>query len=193
MPCQKNARLQNRLSGRDYQFGHGIAIGPLPVMIKQMFDAEWAVGTLLSFYYLFSFFLALYIGKSSDTKGRIWYIILAYVIAFGGLVLFCLMPNQIFLVICVICLAFNFSVNRVMSMALVGDISDEKNTEFVAAILLMGMNSGLLTSLLLSSFIKAMPMFWVAIFVQIVSFVIAYTKILSKPLSITQQKLSQEI
>ncbi|MFH1822959.1 MAG: MFS transporter [Patescibacteria group bacterium] len=170
----------------------GLVIGPLPVLIKNSLGQEW-VGKLLSFYFLFSFFIALSIGKSSDVRGRTWYIILAYVIALAGLLFFYLNSSSIALVICVVCLAFNFSVFRIMNMALVGDLSNGNNLEFVASILLMGTNTGILLALLLSTYFSAMSMFGLAIIIQIVSFCIAYITVLNKPLSITQQKLSREI
>lgn len=153
-----------------FLFFHGLAIGMIPIDIKNTLSIAW-IG-VMSFIFLIIPILFSYIfGKIYDIKGRKGMIITAYVI--GALGLFLLyFQSALTLIFGIILVAFAYAIFKPMSFSLVGDVTSKENLVSLTAFLWMAQNIGILSALLVSMQMQTKAVYLVGLAVLVASLII---------------------
>jgi MFS family permease len=146
------------------QFIYGLAIGFIPIHIKNTLGVAY-IG-LSSVFYLMPILLSLLWGRISDIYGRKRLILASFVITFCGLALLYLFHSGISLITGIILLAINYSIGIPLTMALVGDVTTEKNLEYLTALFWMVQNVGAVSALVLSTFIQSNTLYLISLLVE---------------------------
>lgn len=172
-------------------FIYGLAIGIIPIQIKNTIGISY-VGVLSALFYILPIFFSYFFGKLSDIEGRQKIITFSYILLAIGLV-FLFYSNYVFaLVIGIFFLALNSAIIKPILYALVGDVSTKENMEFITALFWMVQNAGVVSALVISSLVKTEGIFIGSILVVIISFMILLP-LLKLNLEEIKLKLSQEI
>ncbi len=107
----------------------GLTIGILPLQIEQILGIFW-VGILMSLFSLFPVLFSFFFGKISDFKGRERIIFGSFILRIISF-LFLIFPKPVFLISGIFLLAFSFVLVNSIAWATIGDITTEKNLEFL--------------------------------------------------------------
>ena len=103
------------------------------------------------------------LGKLSDVRGRKALLLVAFLISFLGLVALYFSHDALPLIVGVILVALYFSIVSPMTLALVGDVSTKKNLEYLTSFFWMVQNVGVVSALILSTFIQTRAVYLVSI------------------------------
>jgi len=103
------------------------------------------------------------LGKLSDVRGRKALLLVAFLISFLGLVALYFYHNVILLIVGVLLVALYYSIVRPMTLALVGDVSTKENLEYLTSFFWMIQNVGVVSALILSTFIQTKAVYLVSI------------------------------
>jgi MFS family permease len=177
--------------GFSLMFIYGLVIGIIPIQIKDIFGIGY-VGPLSSLFYLVPILFSYILGRYSDKIGRRFMILLSYGIALAGLALLYLFSSGISLVIGIFLLALNNAIMNPAITALVGDVTNKKNLEFVSSLFWVMKNIGVVSALLLSSILSSNIVYLISMIVAMVSILVASPLFISK-ISEIRSKLCREI
>lgn len=172
-------------------FINGLAIGLIPIQIKNTIGLNY-VGYLSSLFYLMPILFAYWFGKLSDARGRKGILVLAFSLSFIGLISLYFSHQVILLVTGIVFIALFFSMAYPMTLALVGDVATKKNLEYLTAFFWMVRNVGVVSSLVLSTFIQTKLIYIVSIATLGISIVIL-SPLWLKNFSVIKRKISQEM
>jgi len=154
-------------------FVFGLTIGIIPLEIKNILGISY-IGSLSSLFYIMPVLLSYSLGRLSDIKGRKALLLGAFLISFLGLAsLYC--SHDVLLLITGITLtAVYFSIVRPMTSALVGDVSTKKNLEYLTSFFWMIQNVGVVSALILSTFIQTKVIYLISMVALSLSFFIVF-------------------
>lgn len=171
----------------------GISMGIMPIQIQKTLGLS-SVGMLLSLFYIIPIFFSYFFGRLSDIKGRKPMIILSYLLLMAGLFFLYFSEKSIFLISGVFLLALNWTIARPILYALVGDVSNKSNLEFLTSFFWMVQNVGVVSALFVSQIFKTeiQTIYLISIFVTIASLIILLPLFRLKMEEI-RKKISQEV
>jgi MFS family permease len=130
-------------------FVSGLMFGVIPLQIKNVLGIYY-IGIRMALFYILPMFTSYFFGRLSDIKGRKNMILFSYILLMIGLITLYLSSEAIFLVLGIFLLAVNSAIIGPVTMALVGDVFNEKNLEFLTALFGMVQKIGVIGALLLS-------------------------------------------
>ncbi len=171
-------------------FVFGLALGIIPIQIKETLSVFF-VGILTSLFFVLPITLSYFFGKLSDIKGRNIMIFISYFFRLIGL-FFLMFPRVLFLTLGVILLALSSTIIGSTSTAIIGDVTNKKNLEFLNALFNTISIAGLVLALLLSSQLSLKTIYWVSIGVTIISFLIILP-LLKLNLKEIKEKIAKEV
>ena len=143
-------------------FVFGLTIGIIPLEVKNTLGVSY-IGSLSSLFYVMPVLLSYGLGRLSDVKGRKALLLIAFLISFLGLVSLYFSHDALPLIVGVILVALYFSIVSPMTLALVGDVSTKKNLEYLTSFFWMVQNVGVVSALILSTFIQTRAVYLVSI------------------------------
>lgn len=153
-----------------FLFFHGLAIGMIPIDIKNTLSIAW-IGIMSFIFLIIPILFSYIIGRISDVKGRKGMIVAAY--AIGALGLFLLyFQSALTLISGIILVAFAYAIFKPMSFALVGDVAGKENLVSLTAFLWMAQNIGVLSALFVSMQMQTKAVYLVGLAVLAVSLLI---------------------
>jgi len=158
-----------------FNFTFGLVIGIIPLQIKEVLGISY-VGVLTSLFFILPVLISYLSGKVSDVTGREKAIIFSYSVLLSGLVLLYFFSYQpFFLAVGIILLALNWAIMRPLVLALVGDVSTEKNLEPVVALFWLVGVMGIVAALGVSHFVLTFNLvYFISIILGIVSFILVF-------------------
>jgi len=171
-------------------FVFGLAVGIIPIQIKETLGISF-VGILTVLFFVLPIALSYFFGKLSDIKGRNIMIFLSYFLRVLGLFLL-VFPGTIFLIPGIILLALSGTVMGSITTALVGDITDKKNLEFLNAVFNTIAIVGVIAALLISSQLSIKMIYLISIAVTIISFLIILP-LLKLDIKVIKEKIAKEV
>jgi MFS family permease len=174
-------------------FIRALFVGVVPIKIKHIFGSEEYIGMLCSMYYLAPILLSFIIGKISDKMGRKFMIFLAYSTCVIGLFLIYFCKDKTVLTMGVAISAISFSINRPLNIALIGDITTERNIDSLLAFFTIVQNIGFITAFVLPLFVKYEMIYLVASLVTCTTGIIVWTVLENNTFAELQTKLDKEL
>jgi MFS family permease len=102
-------------------------------------------------------------GKLSDLKGRQAILLVSFLISFLGLISLYFSSQGLLLILGVLLIAIYYSIVSPITLALVGDVTTQKNLEYLTSFFWMAQNGGVLLSLILSAFIQTKIVYLISI------------------------------
>ena len=174
-----------------FYFIYGATLGFVPIKIKETFGIEY-VGLLSSLFFIIPFLSSYFLGRLSDKVGRKKLIIYSYLVSFSGLIFLYFSNISIFLLIGVILLALREAIIRPIIPAITGDISTEKNLEFINSLTWTSQQIGIVFSLILSRIWYSNIIYSISLIVIFISSII-FLRLFKKGVKGIKLKLSQEI
>ncbi|MBN2094784.1 MAG: MFS transporter [Candidatus Aenigmarchaeota archaeon] len=129
-------------------FVSGLMFGIIPLRIKAVFGIQY-IGILMALFYILPIFTAYLFGKMSDLRGRGGMVLFSYVLLISGILSLYMSAQAMFLILGIFLLALNSAMMGPVIMALVGDISNEKNLEFLTSVFSTIQKVGILGALIL--------------------------------------------
>ncbi len=170
-------------------FSFGLVIGLIPVNISESLGLNF-VGPLTAIFYLLPVFLSYFLGSLSDKKGRFKIMSLLLLVGALGLLLLYFAASPLLYFIGISLLALS-SIAPVAG-ALVGDVTSAKNLTFLTAILWMAQNIGVVSSLVLSSFVRTRNTYLFSMVVLAAAALAVYS-LGKKGLGVIKETLDREI
>ncbi|HYT44588.1 MAG TPA: MFS transporter, partial [Methylomirabilota bacterium] len=143
-------------------FVYGLTIGIIPLEVKNTLGVSY-IGSLSSLFYVMPVLLSYGIGKLSDVKGRKALLLGAFLMSFLGLVSLYFSHDVFSLIVGVILVALYFSIASPIKLALVGDVSTKENLEYLTSFFWMIQNVGVVSALILSTFIQTKIIYLISI------------------------------
>ncbi len=174
-----------------FYFIYGSTIGFIPIKIKDAFGIEY-VGILSSLFYIIPFLSSYFLGRLSDKIGRKKLLMYSYLVSFSGLIFLYVSNLSIFLLIGVILLALREAMIRPLIPALTGDVSTEKNLEFINSLTWTSQQVGIVSSLILSRIWYGNIIYPISLIVIFISSII-FLRLFKKGIKEIKLKLSKEI
>lgn len=173
-----------------FTFVYGFSQGILPLEIKKIFGPAFV--TLLVIFQAFPILFSYIIGKISDIKGRNFIISFSFLLTIFSFVFMYLFPhNSIILVSGIIFLALVYAAILTMRPALVGDISDGKDVEFLTSLFFVMSNLGMLVSLFVPLIIfQAKFVYLTSIFIMVISYLVVFSS-LKKPVEAVREEINK--
>ena len=183
--------LQLSLIWYAFSFAYGLAISIIPIEVKNTFRIS-SIGSLFFVFYLMPILLSYFFGKLSDRKGRKTVLTAVFIISILGLG--CLYASQapISIVGGITLFAIGYSSFLPITLALIGDVSNEKNLNFLTALFWMIQNLGVVSSLILASFIHSSIVYAVSIAILLIVFLIVMP-LLRVNVTVLRKRLSREV
>ena len=133
-----------------------------------------------------------FLGKVSDKVGRKKLFVYSYLVSFLGLVFLYVSDLSVFLLIGVILLALREAIIRPLIPAVTGEVSTEKNLEFVNSLTWTSQQVGIVSSLILSRIWYGNVIYLISLIVIFISSII-FLKLFKKGTKEIKLKLSKEI
>jgi MFS family permease len=143
-------------------FVFGLTIGIIPLEIKNTLGVSY-IGSLSSLSYVMPVLLSYGLGRLSDVRGRKALLLFAFLISFLGLVSLYFSHNVLLLMVGVALAALYSSIVDPMTLALVGDVSTKKNLEYLTSFFWMVQNVGVVSALILPTFIQTKVIYLISI------------------------------
>lgn len=113
-----------------------LTTGQIPLEAKKYFGLS-SIGLLMPVFYFLPIVLSYFAGKKSDDQGRRVFLIVSYVFILIGLSLFAVQAysnlDKLFFVVSFFLISLGYAVYAPLMYALVGDISQGDNLEYLAA------------------------------------------------------------
>lgn len=169
----------------------GLTIGIIPIEINRTLGISY-IGPLSSLFYIIPIFVNFGLGKLSDKIGRKNIIICSFIISFLSIISLYFSSNPLFLILGIFLMALCFAIQFMATIALMGDISTDKNLEYLAGFFIMIENVGTVTTLILATYIKVQTVYMISFILLLVT-VLILLPILKSDLSHVKSKIDQEI
>ena len=172
-------------------FVNGLALGIIPLEIIKIMGIGY-VGYLSSLFYIVPILVTFWAGKLSDTKGRKIILLLAFLISFIGVILLYFSHQAFTLISGIVLIALFFSMMYPLTLALAGDVATKSNLEYLTAFFWMIRNVGIVSALVLSTFIQTKIIYIISVAVLGATIVIL-TPLIVNNFSIIKRKISLEM
>jgi MFS family permease len=172
-------------------FVYGLAIGLIPIEIKNILGVSY-IGGLSSLFYVMPILLSYGLGKLSDTKGRKTILLVSFLVSFLGLISLYFSHTAILLIVGIILIAIYNSMVYPITLALVGDVTTKNNLEYLTSFFWMIQNVGVVSSLILSTFIQTKMIYIISIGALSLSLLILLP-ILKTGFHTAKQRISLEV
>lgn len=172
-------------------FINGLVIGIIPLEINKIIGVNY-VGYLSSLFFIAPILFTYRFGKISDSKGRTRILSLALLLCLIGLIFLYFAQSTVPLVTGIVFEAIFFAIVFPLTLALVGDVSERRNLEYLAAFFWMVRNIGYLISIFLSSLIQTKLIYIISVATLGISAVI-FAPLLLRSLSEVKRQISLEM
>lgn len=172
-----------------FTFVYGLSQGILPLEVKKLFGPSLV--SLLAIFQISPIIFSYLMGRISDIKGRNPIIAFTFFVAiFSFFLLYFYPQNSIILILGIFLLSIVYATILTMRTALIGDISQEDNLEFLTSLFFVMSNLGMIASLVISSiFLEAKIIYLTSILIMVVSYLIV-SPILRQPTKTIKDKIS---
>ncbi|MFA6587890.1 MAG: MFS transporter [Patescibacteria group bacterium] len=173
-----------------FNFIQGLVLGTVPLKIQSVISIS-AVGPLIAIFYIMPMLFSYLTGKKSDMTGRRIWIYLMLILSVIGLFLIMFGTKPLILIIGVVVLACNFGISRTIAFALVGDVTDEKNTEAFSALVWAIQAGSTLLALVLSTLLRDNNLYIVGIIIVVIT-ILPVLPLLRLPLEVIRNRITKE-
>ena len=148
-----------------------LSIGMIPIEIKNRLGIEY-IGLLASAVFLIPVIFSYFFGNLSDKIGRKPMIVSIYIITLLTLILLYVNKSNLVLIFGAILLSLGHSVTRIINSPLIGDLSNKKNLESLAALFWVVQDLSIVIFLMLNSFIKTNLIYLIFIAILVICLLI---------------------
>lgn len=152
-------------------------IGKFPLEVKKHFGLG-SIGFVTPIFYFLPIVFSYYAGRISDEKGRKLFLVIAYILVLSGLILFMSQIyfelDKIFFILSFLLISLGFAFYSPMTYALLGDISSDRNLEYLTALSLLVSNLGFVLVFLSNIFLPDIFSYLIAFLIIITSLIIVF-------------------
>jgi len=174
-----------------FWFMSGLYFGIIPIVIKDTIGLT-SVGILSSVIYFAPILLSYFFGSLSDKIGRKPLILGSFIFTFTGLSIISFFQGAVILIIGHVVLALNYAIMRPVIFALTGDISTDKNLEFISALVWVVQSLSIVLALIISKYVPSQTLFMGTLVLMAVCF-FAILTLLRRPLDVIKNDIAKEV